>query len=269
MGITTRNDTLKYILENGNIDIARKAVEKGCIVDPSALSYALGKNDMESARWLVSINCGWNNNTLTIALGLSIETAEWLLSEGCTFFNSSPCYQASMDGDMDKLEWLYKNECPLEMIGACHSGNLEIMEWLDCRSATFDRQVFVDGEYMIKDSGAAFEKALMYGDLFNLKWMVDNGCEITPREFHVGHKDQNTFSWLTASLFFMENLVSSECSYPHSIIEHGFIYLVKVEVLEEEGISVDFESCETEILCWLRSIGWTIYCTGMLDISDW
>jgi hypothetical protein len=198
MGCTMQwNNIFSSAIRGGNIELLKWLKEQGCMWDEDTIASAICLGDLHILTWLKENGCPWHWNSYGLALSIittkphviewlkendcpinivdaynaavygNLEFMKWVVNvKGCKkgVFTSSLFMNAVSGGNVEMLEWLHENECPMcdEVVDiAVMNGNVKIANWLkEVKGCQFTKNAYVT---------ALVNK----GDIDMLKWLYD------------------------------------------------------------------------------------------------
>lgn len=163
--VETDDQLCSYAAGNGDLDMLKLLMEKGCLCDRGTFPQAASSGNLEMCKWLKERNIPWNEQVCAqAALEGHLELLQWLRREGCPWNEITPAF-AARGGHLELLRWVMSNGCLWSArvyYEAASADNLHIMEFAYSRGCPWDEYVC----YMAAYSGR----------LDILKWLINHGC---------------------------------------------------------------------------------------------
>jgi hypothetical protein len=203
-----------------------------------------------------------HDNRLLVPIAIKsshLDMAKWLVDEKhciIDYNRNSACSVAARNGDVATLEWLYENNCPLDLDiyhHAASNGQVCVFQWLKVNSIPF-----TDITVRLAFGGASY-----HGHTEVLQWILDNGISL------VDHF--NSYSFHTCSLKTLKWFKRMG-------------YLTQQLVINNNNDYCAFQACNTaakygklDIIKWLRKNGfvWNVHTSeyaassGDLETLKW
>jgi len=199
--------TLKWLYDNGsNIDsYATCLVKKNSYLNYDFSNYISNEEitnqetNLELLQWLRSIKCCWNNETFNYAvLNGDIQIIKWLYKNNCPYSFTTQenkiISSAIKFGSISNIIWLIEHYCPINenmMSVAAQCGHIHIIKWLD---KIYNKTKI--NKYC--NNSEIFYNAALNGNLENMKWLKNKNYVWNERTFEAAALNGNleNMKWL-------------------------------------------------------------------------
>lgn len=260
--------------QNGNIETMKWLETNNYPCGVFTFSEAVKTGNIKTMEYLLSINCPMGLLIMNVAIKTgNIETIKWLLKNGCEpsftgfceairynhyhlleflkreqFILTTYCVEAAAREKNTKIiEWLFKNNCPLDVDRFGYTGlseNLDITELL--YKAGF------------KLTESVFQTALYEGDIKTIKWLFEKECPCnkeTALEYAATSGNFEVFKYIADMEFPIPDSILSDAIRGGNLKMIKYVYENYDVVLDDDAIhrSIMYSN-NIDIIKWIYSI---------------